>query len=76
MLHLVDLSDYNLKRSETALPFVDFPRDINPQDHGPFFRIFMRKVTKVIEIEIEVWTRTDLFNILNKIGHGGWRCAK
>ena len=36
----------------------------------------MREVTKVTEIEIEVWTCIDLVTVLNKIGHGGSRCAK
>ena len=33
-------------------------------------------VTKVTEIEIEVWTCTDLLTFLNKTGHGRSRCAK
>ena len=42
----------------------------------PFSRIFMKKVTKVTEIEIEVWTGIDLLIILNKIGQGGSCFAK
>ena len=36
----------------------------------------MKKVTKVTEIEIEVWTGIDLLIILNKIGQGESRFAK